>query len=245
MSRACAKFLHITYLSRNTWGYPLQNAINAAVSRGNAALLTDQLKHEIGDLVIAVSVRLDYLPSIIDRINGSVKLLYEEVKQRDKAADRYAYEPKSDVKFPLLVDINSFLFEIYSGLEVVETLGKKVLRRVLRRRVVENCLVEAVLAAQNAPMEWLKKLEEWRHHFTHSGTPWIAVCLDQEPAYDLLVMKSNVHDFTDAETFFRLSELNEVLRGFMEALRLVQQRIVDVASAQRGAVVQGSLGDGG
>ncbi len=231
MSRTCAKFLHIHYESRNTWGYPLWNAINAAVSRGDATALSDQLKREIGDLVLAVSVRLDYLPSIIDRINGSVKLLYEEVKQRDKAADRYAYEPKSDVKFPLLVDINSFLFEIYSGLEIAEALGKKVLRRVLRRRGVEESLVEAVLTARGASAEWLKKLEEWRHHFTHGGTPWIAVCLDQEPAYDLLVMKSNVHDFDDAETFFRLSELNEVLKGFMEALRLVQQRIVDEAAA--------------
>jgi hypothetical protein len=74
-------------------------------------------------------------------------------------------------------------------------------------------------------------LEDWRHHFTHGGTPWIAVCIDQEPAYDLLVMKSNVHDFTNAETFFRLSELNQVLKGFMEALKLVQQRIVDEAAA--------------
>ena len=231
MSRTCAKFLHIRYESKNAWGYPLWNAINAAVLRGDTAPLSDQLKREIGDLVLAVSVRLDYLPSIIDRINESLKRLYEEVKQRDKTKDRYAYEPKSDVKFPLLVDINSFLFEIYSGLEVVETLGKKVLRRVLEKQVVEDSLVEAVLTAHGSPQEWRKKLGDWRHHFTHSGTPWIAVCLDQEPAYDLLVMMSNVHDFTDAERFFRLSELNEVLKGFMEALRLVQQRVVDEAAA--------------
>jgi hypothetical protein len=80
-------------------------------------------------------------------------------------------------------------------------------------------------------MEWFEKLNDWRHHFTHCGTPWIAVCLDQEPTYDLLVMKSNVHDFNDAETFFRLTELSQVLKGFMEALRLVQQRIVDEAAA--------------
>ena len=80
---------------------------------------------------------------------------------------------------------------------------------------------------------------------TGYGTPWIAVCLDQEPAYDLLVMKSNVHNFNDAETFFRLSELNEVLKGFMEALKLVQQRIVDEASAGRAAVVQDGVGRGG
>lgn len=233
MSRICAQFLHINYISKNTWGYPLWNALNAAVSRGDAVPLSDQLKHEIGDLVLAVSVRLDYLPSIIDRINGNVKLLYDEVKQRDRTLDKYVYEPKAEVKYPLLVDINSFLSEIFSGLELVETLGKKVLRRVLRRRVVEDSLIEAVLTAQGASMEWFEKLKDWRHHFMHCGTPWIAVCLDQEPAYDLLVMKSNIHDFNNAETFFRLSELNQVLKGFMEALRLVQERIVNDAAAVR------------
>lgn len=133
MSRTCAKFLHINYISKNTWGYPLWNSVNAAVSQGDIAPLSNQLKHEIGDLVLAVSVRLDYLPSIIGRINASVKLLYDEVKQRDRAADGYAYEPRADVKYALLVDINSFLSEIFSGLEVLEALGKKVLRRVLGR----------------------------------------------------------------------------------------------------------------
>lgn len=225
MNKTCEKFLHITYNADNNWGYPLWDAINAIVPR---AQLPDPLRSEIGDLVLAVSVRLDCLPTIIGRINDSVNRLYDEVKQRDKALDKYAYEPKAGVKYPLLIDINSFLSEVYSGLDLVEKLGKKIFRKIVRKPV-QDSLVRAVLEAKGKSLEWLDKLEDWRHHFTHGGTPWIAVCLDREPEYDLLIMKSNVHDFNNAEAFFRLSELDQVRKGFIKAIMLVQQHIVDEA----------------
>jgi len=28
MNRTCGKFLHITYMAENTWGYPIWNAIH-------------------------------------------------------------------------------------------------------------------------------------------------------------------------------------------------------------------------
>jgi len=230
MNRACGKFLHITYMADNNWGYPIWSAIHAVIP---PAQLPEQLKQEIGDLVLGISVRLDYLPSIINRINDGVNRLYDEVKQRDKSSDRCAYEPKPGIKYPLLVDINSFLFEVYSCLLLVETLGKKVLRQIMQKQV-QGSLVRVVLRAKGKPSEWLDRLRDWRHHFTHGGTPWVAVCLDQEPTYDLLVMKYNVHDFSDAETFFRLSELDQVLKGFMEAIMLAQQHITDVAATLTG-----------
>ena len=230
MSKTCEKFLHISYNADNTWGYPVWNAIHALIP---PAQLPVQLKQEIGDLVLAISVRLDCLPTVIDRINDSVNHLYGEVKQRDKALDKYAYELKSGIKYTLLVDINSFLAEIYSGLDLVEKLGKKVLRQVVKKPI-QGSLVKAVLEANGKPLEWFNQLEDWRHHFTHSGTPWIAVCLDREPEYDLLIMKSNVHDFTNADTYFRLSELDQVRKGFVGALMLVQQYIVDEAAALTG-----------
>ena len=232
MSRACEKFLHITYNADNNWGYPIWNAIHAVVP---PAQIPDHLRREIGDLVLAVSVRLDCLPTVIDRINGSVNRLYEEVKQRDKASDRCAYEPRSGVKYPLLIDINSFLSEIYSGLDLVEKLGKKVLRQVVKKPV-RGSLIRAVLEAKGRSLECLDKFESWSDHFTHGGTPWMAVSLDREPEYyDLLIMKSNVHNFNDAETFFRLSELDEARKGFVQAIMLVQQYIVDEAAALAGA----------
>ncbi len=230
MSRACEKFLHITYNADNNWGYPIWNAIHAVVPPGQ---LPDQLRQEIGDLMLAVSVRLDCLPTIIDRVNDSVNRLYDEMRQRDKTSDRYAYEPKSGVKYPLLIDINSFLSEIYSGLDLIEKLGKKVLRQVMKKSV-RGSLVRRALEAKGKSLDWIDKLEGWRHHFTHGGTPWVAVCLDQEPEYDLLIMKSNVHDFSDAETFFRLSELDQVRKGWIEALMPVQQYIASEAAALTG-----------
>lgn len=124
------------YNADNNRGYPIWNAIHAVIP---PTQLPDQLRQEIGDLMLAVSVRLDCLPTIIDRINDSVNRLYDEMRQRDKASDRYAYEPKSSVKYFLLININSFLSEIYSSLDLVEKLGKKVLRQVLRRRVGRAC----------------------------------------------------------------------------------------------------------
>lgn len=229
MSKTCEKFLHITYMSDNTWGYPIWNAIHALIP---PAQLPAQMKREIGDLVLAISVRLDCLPTIINRINDSAGRLYDEVRERDKAADKYAYEPKSGVKYTLLVDINSFLAEVYSGLDLVEKLGKKMLRQVVRKPV-QGSLVRVVLEANGKSLDWFDRLENWRHHFTHGGTPWIAVCLDQEPKYDLLIMKSNVHEFTDAETFFRLSELDQVRKGFLGALMLVQQHLVNESTLKR------------
>ena len=225
MTETCRQYLHITYNSSNTWGYPIWNAINAAIQKGRLRQLPDALRNEIGDLVLAVSVRLDYLPLIRDRINGGVAPLYEEIRQRDKAKDKYAYEPKVNVKYALLVDINSFLFEVYSGLAIAETLGKKLLRQVLGKQK-RGSLLRDVLQQWRKSAGWLDKLEEGRHHFTHSGTPWIAICLDQEPKHDLLIMKENIHSFDDPTKFIRLSEFSNVLKGYIDLLMLLQQYLV-------------------
>lgn len=228
MTKACKKFLHITYNSQNTWGYAFWNAISSVTMKQNRKL-PQELQDGIGDLILAVSVRIDYLPQIIKRINDGVLPLYEEMKTRDKSKDGYSYEPSEGIKLPLLIDLNSFLFEVHGIVELLEELGKMVLRRALGATVGNDPLVRTVLVSKGNPTEWLDSLVDWRNHFSHRGTPWIAVCLDAEPTYDLLIMKNNVHQFKDTDLFFRLSELNGIRDGILTALKLVQDHIGETA----------------
>lgn len=220
------KLKHIAYFSRNIWGYPIWNAINGAVDSKKIVPLSKEFRNEIGDLVLGVSTRIDCLPIIIERINRNTKKLYAVMQKRDKSKDQYGYQPK-DVNLPyeLLIDINSFLFEIFAGLELLETMEKGVLRKLLRVRIKDRSIKEILTSAQKST-KWYDFLKRNRDHFSHSGMSWIAVCLDSEPIYDLLILKRNVKTYENPDDYFRLSELVDVLRGFKEAAFAVQDYMV-------------------
>jgi hypothetical protein len=82
----------------------------------------------------------------------------------------------------------------------------------------------------NVPVLWYEFLTKNRNYFTHEGAPYCAVehLLEFPPAYDLLIMKTNILDFSTAspEDFFRVSECSKVLEGVHRLAGAAQQHLI-------------------
>ena len=219
------KYIHIAYQSNNNWGYEVWNSINRQVDKGNVRALSNELKDEIGSLVLAFSYKWDYLLIIIERLDKKVDELIEAVKKEDQLIDNYAIEIEDAVKYPIIIDVNSFLHEIYSGLCVLDTLYQRVLIEVLNK-TPENKIFSKLLERHNNSQEWLIKFYENRGHFTHAGTPWFALSTENDQDFEILILKENIKDFSDPDTYIRFGALNDYVHGLMYLAVRIQEHIV-------------------
>jgi len=88
------------------------------------------ISQELSDLGLHISLRLDFMPRIVSRINNQLVNLYREVRERNPERDGqngqnnspgYALRVNENTKFELLlIDIDSLLFEINSCCELIQ-----------------------------------------------------------------------------------------------------------------------------
>lgn len=236
MTTHCKKFIHISYIAKDKWAIPIWTVINNYEKKGKLIPLGREDREELGNIAVAISIKLDLLPFIIEQINEKAKvlykevrkkkvLLYEELKKRNKNIERYALSIDNNIKIPLLVDIDSLLFELYSCCELMESFVKKVLRKICKKKISSHNYVETILQQNGGNKVWLEKLKNIRHCFAHYGAPWIAICLDKEPQYELLIIKEK--NFSDSTKFIRLSELDEILKKFVKMKEFLVNYLID------------------
>lgn len=227
------RWLHLAELGGDPWVLPIWAAANEAVRSGRFAPLPDEV-HRIG---LHVSTRLNILLCVSDRINAGTSLLFSKVKAHrpedvsTAAQEGYAYRVDDDLKYSLLADIDTLLFELNSACELMTRLFG-LLHAHVGQPIDPKRIGKAIgdLLAEDAQSPgWFVSLDRQRNFFMHEGAPYLAVDLSMEPeTFDLLFMKENVQAFTDPETFVSLSEINTIVQGFIAAKQKLQEYLVSL-----------------
>lgn len=219
------KVLKISYFSGNTWGYAIWNAIADAEKRNKNYKLSKNFRHDIlGNIMLAVSYRLDCLPIIIDRINEEANSIYKIVKDRDKTKNGYAFAIEPRLIHSLLVDIDSFIFELRSCCELMEKLIKTISRYFKKFNAKE--FTEELPSTSWSQSKWYTELRNLRIDIFHHTAPYVDIDISNEPKYDLLFCKENIKDYSKSTNFSRLSEIANIYKNFNSGILALQKYIV-------------------
>jgi hypothetical protein len=155
----------------------------------------------------------------------------------------------------VLLAVDSFLYEFRAFLEllamfcygVLSDIGKQPSQKQLlasgrevtikngRGKIRPNEFLLYLCDQLNVPVYWYEFLATHRNFFTHEGAPYCAVehLMELPPAYDLLIMKTNIIDFSTASSddYFRVSECSRVLEGVYRLAGAAQQHLIAAIDA--------------
>jgi len=107
--------LHLEERGGDQWVLPVWAAVHRSIAAGRTRAITP----ELSELGVHISARLNVLPRIVDRINSEVPALFEAVKHHGPehvytdTAEGRAFPVDNNLKYQLIADIDSLLFEIF------------------------------------------------------------------------------------------------------------------------------------
>jgi len=157
-----------------------------------------------------------------------------------------------DVRDRLLLATDSFLFEYRAFLDLLAKFVYGILNGIGKQpQVVQQLSTgETVRLADSKgrlrshdfllylcdnlqlPTDWFAFLSIHRNLFTHGATPYCAIedRLVYLGEYDVLIMSSNIQDFSvaDPKDYFRLSECTAVVAGVRQFGSVVQDYLVSL-----------------
>lgn len=223
------KWMHVAMPRENTWVLPIWSVINNAIKNG----ICSEPNKKSRELGIHISTRLNLLPLITKRINSDWRLLYSETQKFgdeyvfEKNKDGYAVPVKPEVLNQLLVDIDSFLFETNSCCELMKKflyeIHKHYGEEIPRNEI--GSILQKILIDNGQNPNWFRLLASRRNFFIHEGAPYVSIDISNKHP-DLLIMKENLKTFTNHKKFFRLSDFDSIIKGFSEAIVLLQEYII-------------------
>ena len=227
------KWIHLNTEVGDPWILPIWRAVNDAESSGKASRISERVKSQLG---LSISTRLDMLPRIIRRINDEVNQVYEATKSHKEehicteSKEGFVFTIEEDLKFNLLIDIDSLLFELNSVCELIMRLffelythiGKNIKNKEL------GLLIKRIIEDAGQSSDWFKKLDTQRNLFMHLAAPYFAVDISEGPGnFDLLIMNENVKLFDDYSKFIKLSDINSIVKGFSVAKTIIQEHLIE------------------
>jgi len=227
-----SKWLHIDTGVGDPWILPIWAAVNKAE-------ISTPLSQETRELGIYISTRLDILPHIASRINKEVAQLYKIISNYD---EKYVFtESQKGYAFPmhehlelvhfLLTDIDSILFEVNSVCELMTRFFEKLYSHVgiPLGKGKAGLKIKNVIESEGLDSQWFQDLDSHRNFFIHEGAPYLAIDVSHgSTQYDLLIMKENIKFFKDTSKFFKLSELNTIVQGFVAAKPVMQKHLIEL-----------------
>lgn len=227
------KWLHLDELGGNPWVLPIWKAITKAVD----ARKYERPDRGLSELGIHITTRLNMLPRIIKRINKEWDNMRDLVSGCDekyifnKEKNGYAFSIDNNLKYNLIIDIDSFLFEINSCCELMKSFISKIYKHCaidFRENKISQ-KIENVIINGGGDSNWFEILDKTRNFFMHEGTPYIAISMggSNEPI-DLIIMEENLKVFDDPSKFITLVELNKILKGFIKAMVIIQKHIINL-----------------
>jgi len=131
-----------------------------------------------------------------------------------------------------VLDIDSFLFEIFSSAGLMDTLLKRAYRDTHThfQKVGKLGLTRGVLQREGKDVGWLDRVAELRNFFIHQATPYPAVELASNVP-ELIILRENVMYLDDDSKFVRLSELSTIVRGIQETKGALQNHLLGLYEA--------------
>jgi hypothetical protein len=228
------KWIHINTKVGDPWILPIWSAVNDAESTGKSKPISEGVKSQLG---LSISTRLDMLPRIVHRINEEVAEVYKAVEAHNSdhifttKKEGYAFDIDENLKFNLLIDLDSLLFELNSVCELMTNLFFELYTHAgtkLDKKKV-GLIIKKVIEGSGKSSSWFIDLGTHRNFFMHEGAPYFAVDVSNDQGkFDLLIMKENIKNFDDQSKFIKLSEINSIVEGFLYSKQLIQQHLIDL-----------------
>ncbi len=115
------KWRHLNELGGDPWVLPVWNAVNADVKDKKVRRLPEAC-YKLG---LHVSTRLNILPRVVRRVNKGASQLLASAKVHapehvfTNAGEAIVFPVDNDLKYCLLADIDSLLFELNSACELM------------------------------------------------------------------------------------------------------------------------------
>jgi hypothetical protein len=228
------KWIHINTEVGDPWILSIWSAVNDAERSGKSKPISKEVKSQLG---LSISTRLDMLPRIVRRINEEVSEVYEGIEDHKSehisTAQRegYAFNIKENLKFNLIVDIDSLLFELNSVCELMTNLFFVLYThagKTLEKKKV-GLAIKGIIEGSGESSDWFIDLDNHRNFFMHEGAPYFAVDVSKgHGRYDLLIMKENIKIFDDHSKFIKLSEINAIVKGFLLSKPLIQGHLIEL-----------------
>jgi hypothetical protein len=228
------KWIHINTDVGDPWILPIWNAVNDAERSGKASLIPKEVKSQLG---LSKSTRLDMLPRIVHRINEEVNDVYIATKAHKEEhiftqhKEGYVFDIDEKLKFNLLVDIDSLLFELNSVCELMASLFLELYthigKNIKKQRV--GIIIKKIIEGAGESSDWFIELDKQRNFFMHEGAPYFAVDISEgHGKYDLLIMRENIKFFNDQSKFIKLSDINSIVKGFVIAKPIIQKHLIEL-----------------
>lgn len=228
------KWIHINTEVCDPWILPIWGALNDAEMSGKAKPIAKEIKSKLG---LSISTRLDMLPRIIHRINTGVNQVYEETKKHKKEhvsslnIEGYSFNVDESLKFNLLIDIDSLLFELNSICELMRNLFFTLYTSAgmdIAKKDAGLQIKKIIEISGNSP-DWFVQLDNHRNFFLHNAAPYFAVDVSEgQGKYDLLIMKENIKCFNHHEQYIALSEIAAIVEGFSNAKPIIQKHLIEL-----------------
>jgi hypothetical protein len=228
------KWIHINSGVGDPWILPIWSAVNDAESSGKASLIPKEVKSQLG---LSISTRLDMLPRIVYRINEEVNEVYKTIKAHKEEhiftehREGYVFDIDEKLKFNLLIDIDSLLFELNSVCELMASLFFELythIDKTIKKKEV-GIIIKKIIESAGKSSDWFSELDNRRNFFMHEGAPYFAVDISKGPGKcDLLIMRENIKIFNDHSKFIKLSEINSIVKGFSTAKPIIQKHLIEL-----------------
>lgn len=113
--------------------------------------------------------------------------------------------------------------------------GENVTLKDKRGNLRPNAFLRYLCDQLKIPVLWYEFLSKHRNFFTHEGAPYCAIehRLILPPEYDLLIMRTNILDFSTAAPgdYFRITECSAVLEGVRWLAGAAQNHLITTIDA--------------
>jgi hypothetical protein len=227
------RWIHLTELGGVPWVLPIWASVHDAMQKGKVK----EISNELSEQGVYISARLNFLPRIVDRINSEVMALIEAVKTHkpehefSENCEGVAFAINDDLKYHILIDIDSLLFELNSLCELMCKFfaGLHVLAGKPMPKTSSGLSIKSILYKANQDSLWFVALDTHRNFFLHEGAPYVSVDISPSlNSFDVLVMKENIKSFGDESKFLRLSDIDKIVKGFSTYKPVIQKYLIEL-----------------
>jgi hypothetical protein len=224
-------FVHLGYPPpASGWVLRLLTRIQQSASSALRERVSQSGTSKLSELGLAVSSKIHIVGVSKRRVDSVVDQIAKEIQGRKEEvvallnSDAAIQVRQEGVLFEALLDIEAFLFEMHSTLEITETFVKLFRRSILgdvhgRREKLHECFTRL-----NIDQSWYESLDRARNLFSHETAPWLALDIQSTDPYrfDLVVLKKNVI-VPRPEDYFHFDECRGMYRGYFGAMERLHE----------------------
>lgn len=221
------------------WILPVWSAANSAAQAGRFP----STPHEITSIGYHISIKLNIIDHVVLRLKRGAGALYNAAKthgpQHVCVSERegYTLEVDNEVKYCLIADINAFLFETNSCVELMERLCAKIFSHagLPSSKCDVRLALKKALAEQGLDFMWFPLLDKSRNFVAHDGTFYLEIDISDSQNWELLILKNSPVEHDDLGDYFTLSELADIAKGFVKAKIVLQEILIEAFQGVPGA----------